>query len=166
MRDHRDLRLWHRIHLAQNFRALARHHHQPLAALADLVHDLALRRIWLAQQSVQRGHHRHAYFFEQRQQMTARRTAVDAKLMLHAQHIHIVEVQKVRRASIGVDILLHELKAHAWGILVALHAVIHRSHIALRLWRCSGHRLAHIAREGRDSTLTGNIVPEKSHPRE
>jgi hypothetical protein len=45
--------------------------------------------------------------------MAASSPSVDAELMLHAEHLSVVEVQEIRRLPIGSEILLHDLKAHA-----------------------------------------------------
>ena len=127
MRNDVHLRLRHTVDFAQDLRALARHHHQAVAAPHQFLHHLALRGIRVAQHRVQRRHHRHPHFLEQRQQMAARRPAVDAELMLHAEHVRVVEVQKIRRAPVGIEILLQQLEAHPRRIVVALRPVIHRA---------------------------------------
>ena len=63
--------------------------------------------------------------------MSASSPSVDAELMLHAEHLSVVEVQEIRRLPIGSEVLLHDLKAHAWRIGVALGAVIDRSNKAI-----------------------------------
>ena len=62
-----------------------------------------------------------------RQQMAARRSAVDAELVLHAEHIDVVEVQEVRRAPVGIEVLLVKLEAHTRRIVVAFRAIIDRA---------------------------------------
>ncbi len=113
MRDDVDLRVRHRIDFAQYLCTFVRHHHQPLAALADLVHHLSLHSGGLLQQRVQSGHHRHTHLLEQCQQMTARRPAVNAKLVLHTQHVRVVEVQEICCSPIRIDVLLQQFKTHA-----------------------------------------------------
>jgi hypothetical protein len=64
--------------------------------------------------------------------MTSSSPSVDAELMLHAEHLGIVEVQEIRRLPIRSEILLHDLKAHAGRISITLGSVIDRSDKAIR----------------------------------
>ena len=114
------LRVRHAVGVAQDLRALARHHHHAVAALHQLFHHLALRGVGLAQHRVQGRDHRHPHFLEQRQQMAARRSAVDAELVLHAEHVGVVEIQEIRGPPIGIEVLLQELEAHPRRVLVTL----------------------------------------------
>ena len=93
----------HPVDLAQDFRALVRHHHQAVAAPHQFVHHMALRRIRFVQHGVQRGDHRHPHLLEQGQQVAAGRTAVDAELVLHAEHVRVVLVQFIRGGPIGIS---------------------------------------------------------------
>lgn len=73
-----------KVGVAQDFCALACHHHQPIATRDQFAHDRSLRGAGVFQDGVQRGYHGHARLFQQRQQMAAGRTAIDAELVLHA----------------------------------------------------------------------------------
>ena len=47
--------------------------------------------------------------------MAPGRSTVDAELVLHAEHVRVVEVQEIRGAPVGVQILLVQLEAYARG---------------------------------------------------
>ena len=87
MGDDIDLALGDAVYLAQDLRALARHHHDAVAASRQLLHHLALRGVRIAQDGMQGGHHGHADFLEQGEDVAPRRSAVDAEFVLHAQHV-------------------------------------------------------------------------------
>ena len=158
VRDHVDLRIGNAINFAQNLRAFPSHHDHAVTAPHQLLHHFALREIRLAENGVQGRHHRHPHFLQERQQMTARRPAIDAELMLHAQHVGIVEVQKIRRAPVGIEILFQQLKADPRRIFVTLHAIIHRPRKTLRVRRRARDAFTKIGRKSRDPT-TPRIVP-------
>ena len=87
--------------------------------------------------------------------MTARRSAVDAELVLHTKHIRVVEVQKVRCTPIGIEVFLQQLKAHTLRILIALHAIIDRTDKTISIRSRSSHRFTQIMRERRDPAEPG-----------
>lgn len=74
--------------------------------------------------------------------MASSGTAIDAKLMLHAEYVHVIEVEIVRRSAIGVEILLLQLKFDPLRIVVALNAVTDRRHQTLGLVRHASYRFA------------------------
>ena len=106
------------INVAQKFPAAFAHHHQPGRKPDQIAHHAALLHVGLAQNGVQGGDDGHLQFAQQRQHMTAGRAAENAELMLHANHVHVGDVQKIRRAQIGGQVLLRNLKAHLGRIIV------------------------------------------------
>ena len=90
----------HPVGLLQDLLAPARHDHQAVAAQDEFLHHPPLLGIGLAQDGVQGRHHRHAHFLEQGQHVAAGGAAVDAELVLQAQHLGVAEVQEVRRAPV------------------------------------------------------------------
>ena len=50
--------------------------------------------------------------------MTARRPAENAEFMLHANHVHVRDVQEISRAQVGRQILLRNLEAHLRRVIV------------------------------------------------
>ncbi len=64
-------RIRHAVGIAQNIGPFAGHHHQSVAAFRKLLHHLALRIGWFLKKGVERGHHRHSNFFQQREEVTS-----------------------------------------------------------------------------------------------
>ena len=164
MRDHIDHGFRHAVGLLQYVRALARHDHQPVAVAYEFLHHMALRCIRLVQHGVKSGHHRHSHFLEQCEQMVSRRAAVDAELMLHAEHFRLVLVQLVRRSAVVLHILLLDFKTHLRRVIVAVCVVAHGDNDALRVRSLTGHRFTQVMGESCDATTAGHIVPEKGDP--
>ena len=164
VRNQINLRRRHRVDFAQHLRAFVRHYHHAIAESHDFVHHLALRGARVAQHRVQCRHHRHPHFLQQREQMTPRHSAEDAELMLHAQHLRIVEVQKIRRAPVRIQVLLKHFKADALRIAMAFHTIVHRSREAFRVRRSTGDRLAQIRRESRDPAAPRLVSTEERDP--
>ena len=80
---------------------------------------------------MQGGHHGHADFLEQGQDVAPGRSAVDAEFMLDAQHVRVVEVEEVRRPAIGMQVFLVQFEAHPRRILVGVDAIVHGAGEAL-----------------------------------
>ena len=87
--------------------------------------------------------------------------AVNPKLVLDADDIHIADVEEVRRALVGREILLFYFETHDAGILVPLLDIIDRHSKALALGVLRRHRGEQVGREGGDSTLAREVVAEK-----
>src|SRR5688572_5969407 len=82
--------------------------------------------------------------------------------MLHADHIHIRDVQKVRRAEVGRDVLLGNLEAHLGRVIVAAISIIDRHHQTLHLWKLGRHGAAQVRGEGGNSAFPWQVIAEKS----
>ena len=96
--------------------------------------------------------------------MTARRSAIDAELVLHAEHVRLVVVQFVGRGPVGIQVLLLDFKAHLRRVVVAFAAIIDGDDDAFRIRRLPGDRLAQAVGECGDATSAGHIVAEKGDP--
>ena len=83
--------------------------------------------------------------------MAARLAAVNAELMLHAEHVCVAEIQKIRSTPVGVEIFFQQLKADALRVVVALHAVIDSAHKTICDGGCGCDGLTQIMGEGRDA---------------
>jgi len=64
--------------------------------------------------------------------MAARRPAENTELVLHTNHVHVCDVQKIRCAQIGRQILLRNLEAHFGRIIVTFREIIHGHDKALQ----------------------------------
>ena len=161
MRDEINLRHRRMIDFAQQFPATFGHDHQPRREPDQLAHHAPLLRVRLAQHRVQRGDDGHLQFAQQRQHMTARRPAENAELMLHANHVHVRDVEEIRRAQIRRQVLLRNLKAHLRRIIVATREVIDRHDEALHRRKLRRHRAAQVRRERGDAAFPRQIIAEK-----
>jgi hypothetical protein len=73
--------------------------------------------------------------------------------MLHAHHVHVRDVQKIRRAQAGGQILLLDFEAHFRRIRVTVHEIIDRHDEALPLRKFFRHGAAQIRRERGDAAF-------------
>ena len=158
VRDDVHFGVGYSVGFPQDLGTFARHHHQAVAAVDQLLHDLPLGRVGVTQHRMQGRHNRHAHFLQQRQQVAARGPAIDAELVLHAEHLRVIEVQEIRRAAIRIKILLDQFELDPWRILVALYPVIHRSGITFRQRICRAHSLTKVPSEGGDPAQPGFVI--------
>ena len=82
--------------------------------------------------------------------MTARRPAENPELMLHANRVHVRDVQKIRRAQIRWQILLRNLESYFRRIIVTVCEIIDWHDEALQRRKLHRHRAAQIRRESGD----------------
>ena len=101
----------------------------------QLLHHAPLVGVRLAQDGVERGDDRHSQLAQQRQHVAAGGPAEDPELVLHADDVHVADVEEVRRALVGRQILLLDLEANDVRIVVAALDVVdrHRETLALRM---------------------------------
>src|SRR5260370_24696266 len=92
----------------------------------ELVHQCPLIRIWLAQHGVQRRYHWHMYVAQKSKKVAAGGPAVDAKLVLDQDHLHVVDIEEIGCAAIRIEFLLINLKPDPGRIVVAFGSVIDR----------------------------------------
>ena len=149
------------INVAQKFPAAFAHHHQPGRMPDQLAHHAPLFSVRLAQHRVQRGDNGHLQFAQQRQHMASRRPAVNAEFMLHANHVHVRDVQKIRRAQIRRQVLLRNLEPHLRRIIVTAREIIDRHDEALHRRKLRRHRAAQVRRERGDAAFPRQIITEK-----
>src|ERR1044072_8151114 len=93
--------------------------------------------------------------------MTARRPAVDAEFMLHANHIHVRDVQEIRRAQIRRLVLLRNLKAHLRRIIVTAREIINWNDETLQHQKLRRHRATQVRRERGDAAFPWQIIAEE-----
>ena len=110
---------------------------------------------------MKRGDDRHSQFAQKRQNVTAGRPAENAELVLQADDVHVADVEEVRRAQIGRQILLLNLEANHFRILVAALDVIdrHRETLALRMRGCHGGK--QVGRKRGDAALARQVVADE-----
>jgi len=111
---------------------------------------------------MQRGDDRHSQLTQQRQHMAARRSAKNAELVFHAHHVHVRDVQEIRRAEVGRQFLLGNFETDLRRVIIALRAIINRHDKALHLRELLCHRAAQIRGKRGDTALFREISAEKS----
>ena len=116
----------------------------------------------LAQNGVQRGDDGHSQFAQQRQNVTAGGPAENAELVLQADDVHVADVEKIRGAQIGRQVLLLNFEANYFRVLVATLDVVdrHRETLALRMRGCDGRQ--QVGRERGNAALARQMVADKS----
>ena len=127
----------------------------------QFAHHAPLVFVRLAQDGVQRGDDGHLQFAQQRQHMAARRPAENPELMLHANHVHVRDVQEIRRAQIRRQILLRDLEPHFRRIIITFREIIDRHDEALQLRKFLRHGAAQIGRERGDAAFSRQIIAKK-----
>ena len=93
--------------------------------------------------------------------MTARRPAENAEFMLHANHVHVRDVQEIRRAEVGRQVLLRNLKAHFRRVIVTAREIIDRHDEALHRRKLGRHRTAQVRRERGNTAFPWQIIAEE-----
>ena len=93
--------------------------------------------------------------------MASGSAAVDAELVLQAEHVETVEAKKVGRFAIVAQTLLLDLEPHLRRIVVAFRHVIHGQHAAPRIWVLGGDGLAQVVGEGGDAALARRVVGDE-----
>ena len=93
--------------------------------------------------------------------MTADRPSEDAELVLQTHDVHVADIEEVRGAQIGRQILLLDLEANHFRVLVATLDIVHRNGkaLALRMRACDGCQ--QVGRERGNATLTRQVVANK-----
>ena len=93
--------------------------------------------------------------------MAARGPAENAELVLQADDVDIADVEEIRGAQIGGQVLLLNLEANHFRIFVAALNVIdrHREALALGMRACDGGK--QVGGEGGDAALARQVVADK-----
>ena len=150
------------VNLLQHLPPALGHHHQPGRERDQLLHHAPLVGSRLAQHGVQRGDDGHSQFAQQRQNVAAGRPAENAELVLQADDVHVADVEEIRRAQIGRQVLLLDLEANHFRIIVAARNVVDRHGEALALRIRAGDGGKQVGRERGDAALARQIVADKS----
>ena len=119
MRDQIDLGRRRLVNILQHLPSALGHDHQPGRERDQLLHHAPLVGSRLAQNGMQRCDDGHSQFAQERQDVTAGRPAENAELVLQADDVHVADVEEVRGAQIGRQVLLLNLEANHFRVLVA-----------------------------------------------
>src|SRR5258708_29730922 len=141
MRNHVNLLGRYAIDLLQETFATVGHHNKAVREVIELVHQCPLIRIWLAQHGVQRRYHWHMYVAQKSKKVAAGGPAVNAKLVLDQDHLHVVHIEEIGCAAIRIEFLLINLKPDPGRIVLPFRAVTYPPHVALTLWELRRYSL-------------------------
>jgi len=112
---------------------------------------------------VERRDDGHAQLCQQGQDVAARSAAEDAVFVLQRNHVDAVDVQKVGRPTIGVEVLLGQLEAHARRVGVPLLDVINGQGQTLHIRIFGGNGLTQVRGEGSNAALAWQVVADESY---
>ena len=92
--------------------------------------------------------------------MAARRSPVNAELVLNAEHVDAVDVQEIGCASIRIEIGLRDLEAHSRRICVSPARIVHRQDEPVDGRELGGERVRQMRRERGDAALARHVIAE------
>jgi hypothetical protein len=112
---------------------------------------------------MKRGDDGHSQFAQECQDVTTDRPAENAELVLQADDVHVADVEEIRSAQIGRQVLLLDFETNHLRVLVAILNVIHRDGEALALGMRACDSGKQIGREGGNAALARQVVADKSN---
>jgi hypothetical protein len=83
--------------------------------------------------------------------------------VLDQDYLHVVDVEEIGCAAIGIEFLLVDLKSDASWIVVAFGSIIDRAHNALTLREFRRNSITNVGGEGSDTALARKMIPEKGY---
>ena len=86
--------------------------------------------------------------------------AKDPVLVLHRQHIDLIDVQVIRGSLVRAKVTLGNLEPDAGGICVPSAGVVHREHERVDIRRGCRQGISEVCRERGDSALARQVVAE------
>ncbi len=161
MRNQINLGRWRVVNLVQHLPTPLGHDHEPGRTRDQFLHHPALVGGRLLQHRVQRRDDRHFQFPQHGQHVAAGRPAKNPELVLHADDVHIADIQEVRRALIRRQVLFLNLEAHRRRVFVTTLNVIdrHRETLALGMFRCHGRE--QVGGERGDAAFARQVIAEQ-----
>jgi len=153
MGHHFDLRFRHPVLVQQDFPRLPAHHHQPVGQAGQVLHHLLLAGTRLPEHGVQGGHDRHPEPRQQFEDIGAVVTAENTVLVLEADGVDLVYVEKIRCQPVIAEALLVQLETNLFRVAVPGRYVVHRQRPEVDLRRLLGERLVEIVSKSSDAAL-------------
>src|SRR5260221_3887298 len=89
--------------------------------------------------------------------------AVDAKFVLNQDDLHIVDIEKIGSAAIGIEFLFVDLKSDAIRVVVAFGSIIDRAYDALTFRKFGRNCITNVRGERGNAALTWKVISEKSY---
>jgi hypothetical protein len=112
---------------------------------------------------MERGDNRHSQFAQECQDVSTRRSAKNAELVLQADDVHVADVEEIRGTKIGGKVLFLNFEANYFGVLISINNVIDGNRETLALWMRSGDGAQQIGRKRRDAALAWQVIADKSN---
>ena len=113
----------------------------------------------MAKNGMQSRDHGHVQVLQQLENIAACISPEDSILVLQTHQVHMTRIQKFCGCSIGGDVALIDLALHTCRVGVRRLPVVDGDHRRSADSVLVSHRIAQICREGRNSTLPGQMVP-------
>src|SRR5258708_35023922 len=84
--------------------------------------------------------------------------AVDAKFVLNQDYLHIVDIEEIGGASIGIEFLLVDLKSDASRIVVAFGSIIDRAYDALTFRKFGRNCITNVRGDSGNADRTRTVI--------
>jgi hypothetical protein len=140
------------------------HYDQPRRELDERFHNPLLLRARLTQHGVECRHHRHAQLPQKRQNVGPRASSIDSVLMLEADDVYVADVQEVRCAQIGREVMLFHLESNDVWIRISFGGVVHGDDETLTLRVRRGHRLMQVGSVIRNAAFSRQMIADEGDP--
>ncbi len=95
--------------------------------------------------------------------MTSGGSAVNAELVLDRDYLHIIDVEEVSRAPVGIDFPFVDFKSHLSRIIITFGSIIDCAHHALALWVLRSNSLTNVRGKGSNAALTRKMIPQEGY---
>ena len=95
--------------------------------------------------------------------MRSGHTAINAELVLYGYDIDVVDIEKIRRSTVGIEFVLIELEPYPLRVIVPLGTIIDCTDHTVDLRKFGSDSLANVCGESRDATAPRHVVAQKSY---
>ena len=160
VRDHRDLARIGAVDARQDLAPALRHDDDARRAAEQTLHHPPLVGARLLQDGVERHHQRQRRAVEQRQDVLAGGTAVDAVFVLQPQRLRAARLDPTRSVEVRGQFSLRDRGSDGGGIVVAAGMVVHRVDVDLDVGKAVAHRGVDVGGEGREPALPGQEIAD------
>ena len=101
---------------------------------------------------------RHPERAQEGEDVGARLATKDSVLVLHGQHIDVIDVQEIGRAAVRAEITLGNLEPDSRRIDVPSTGIVHREHERVDMRQLCRQRIGEVRRECGDSALPRQVI--------
>ena len=151
--DEIDLGRRRLVDILQHLASALGHDHEPGRERDEPLHHAPLVCFRLSQNRMKRCDNGHSQFAQECQDVPTGGPAKNAELVLQADDVHVADVEEVRGTQIGRQVLLLNLEANHFRVLVATRNIVdrHGQALALRMRACDSGK--QVGREGGNAAL-------------